>query len=171
MKKNNDIKKIIEEVKEIETKQLGLTNLENFKNKNIMTFGTFDLFHVGHKKIIEHAKKIAGDNSRLFIGVSSDKWNRLKGKISKEDQNIRRRKVLEEYPGAFVFFEDHDKPEESWPELWDKHDIDLIVMGGDHSENLSYINDKTTPKGSNMNIVFYERTPKISSTLLRSGIK
>lgn len=165
----NKIEKIIKEAEDIETKQLDDTDLDKYIGARIMTFGTFDLFHIGHKKIIDHAKFIAQSNTNLFIGVSSDKWNSKKGKKSQQSQEIRKKYLEEQYPGAVVFFEDHNLPEETWPQLWDEYEIDLIIMGGDHFENLAYINDVVTPVGKNMKISFYERTPKISSTLLRGN--
>ncbi len=40
--------------------------------KTIITFGTFDLFHIGHLNILERARK-HGDN--LIVGISSDELN------------------------------------------------------------------------------------------------
>ena len=43
--------------------------------KTIITFGTFDVFHMGHLRILQRAKSL-GD--RLVVGVSSDALNRRK---------------------------------------------------------------------------------------------
>lgn len=149
--------------KEIETK----TKSKDFKGKKIITFGTFDLFHNGHSKIINHALRIAGKPENLIIAVSSDKWNKLKNKESFQSQKERMNLVKKQYPKSKVILEDHENPEESWPFLWDEYDVELIVMGGDHLENLSYINNEITPNGKQMKIVFFERTPNISSSILR----
>lgn len=162
-----NIDKLKEEIKGYKTKQKDNIDLSLFLGKKVMTFGTFDLLHIGHKKIIDHALRIAGKEENLVIGVSSDRWNNLKGKAACENQEQRREKILKSYPKAKVIFEDHFKAEETWPLLWDEHNISLIVMGGDHVDNLSYINKIRTPKGAEMKISFFERTPKISSTLLR----
>jgi glycerol-3-phosphate cytidylyltransferase len=39
---------------------------------NVITYGTFDLFHIGHLRLLERAAAL-GD--RLFVGVSTDKFN------------------------------------------------------------------------------------------------
>ncbi len=136
----------------------------------ILTFGTFDLLHLGHINIIESAYKL-NKNAIVFIGVSSDKWNELKGKAAHQSQEERVEVIKSKYPNAEVFLEDHTKPEETWPMLWDKYDIDLIVMGGDHRVNLDYINKTITPNGKKMKIMFFDRTPGISSTELRENLK
>lgn len=43
----------------------------------VLTYGTFDLFHVGHLKLL---KRLAELGDRLVVGVSSDSFNRIKGK-------------------------------------------------------------------------------------------
>ena len=45
------------------------------KKHTVITFGTFDLFHVGHLRIFERAKSM-GDH--LVVGVSSDELNKKK---------------------------------------------------------------------------------------------
>ena len=49
------------------------------KNKKIITFGSFDLFHIGHLRILEKAKQY-GDY--LIVGISTDELNEAKGKKS-----------------------------------------------------------------------------------------
>ena len=52
----------------------------------VITYGTFDLFHYGHKRLLERARAL-GDY--LIVGVSSDKMCKLKGKIAYLDQMKR----------------------------------------------------------------------------------
>jgi len=48
------------------------------KPKTVITFGTFDLFHIGHKRILERARALAGENGKLVVGISSDVFSVLK---------------------------------------------------------------------------------------------
>lgn len=45
--------------------------------KTVITYGTFDLFHIGHLKLLERARAL-GD--RLIVAVSTDEFNAVKGK-------------------------------------------------------------------------------------------
>ena len=49
------------------------------KEVTVITFGTFDLLHVGHVSILERARQLG---TRLVVGVSSDACNTSKGKTS-----------------------------------------------------------------------------------------
>ena len=45
--------------------------------KTVITYGTFDLFHIGHLKLLQRIKNL-GD--KLIVGVSTDEFNTIKGK-------------------------------------------------------------------------------------------
>ena len=46
--------------------------------KIIITYGTFDLFHVGHVRLL---KRLSGMGDKLIVGISTDEFNKMKGKI------------------------------------------------------------------------------------------
>ena len=47
------------------------------EEKIIITYGTFDMFHIGHLNLLKRLKALG---SKLYVGVSSDTFNELKGK-------------------------------------------------------------------------------------------
>ena len=53
------------------------TILKDIKHKTVLTYGTFDMFHIGHLKLLERLSKL-GD--KLIVAVSSDEFNMIKGK-------------------------------------------------------------------------------------------
>lgn len=116
----------------------------------VITFGTFDLLHIGHLNILEKAAEL-GD--KLVVGVSSDNLNmKKKGRIPIIPQSDRMRIV-----GALscvdqVFLEESL---ELKPEYVKGYKADVIVMGGDWKGKFDDLG---------ITAVYLDRTPAISTT-------
>ena len=125
--------------------------------KKVITYGTFDLFHVGHLNIIKRAKAL-GDY--LVVAVSSDEFNAQKGnKAYHCDQD--RKTILEaiRYVDEVIF-------EESWDQKIDdikKHDIDVFVMGDDWEGKFDYLKEYCE-------VVYLPRTKGISTTKIKDDL-
>ena len=55
--------------------------------KKVITYGTFDLLHRGHIRLLERAKAL-GDY--LIVGVTSDNFDRMRGKINNQQTLMER---------------------------------------------------------------------------------
>ena len=125
--------------------------------KKVITYGTFDLFHVGHLNIIKRAKAL-GDY--LVVAVSSDEFNAQKGK--KAYHCDRDRKTILEairYVDEVIF-------EESWDQKIDdikKHDIDVFVMGDDWEGKFDELKEYCE-------VVYLPRTKGISTTKIKDDL-
>ena len=120
--------------------------------KKIITFGTFDLFHIGHLKILERAKAL-GDY--LIVGISTDQLNfskKQKTPICSEDDRMKiisALKCVDE-----VFFEESLELKRSYIK---KHGADLLVMGDDWKGKFDEF--KTL-----CDVQYLTRTPSVSTT-------
>lgn len=127
-------------------------------NKNtIITYGTFDLLHVGHIRLLKRIKKL-GDN--LIVGLSTDEFNLVKGKKSIYSF-ADRKEILEslEYVDKVI-------PENNWEQkITDikKHQVDLFVMGDDWSGKFDYLMEFTE-------VCYLPRTQGISTTDVKSVV-
>lgn len=123
--------------------------------KRVITFGTFDLLHVGHLKILERAKSL-GDH--LIVGVSTDKLNASKGKYSvfSQEQRLAYVQALGCVDEAFLE-ESLEKKDEYIREL----QADLLVMGDDWSGKFDWVSCETQ---------YLSRTPEVSSTQIKTEI-
>lgn len=127
-------------------------------NIKIITYGTFDLFHKGHLNILKRAKEM-GDY--LIVGVSSDAFNKGKGKecfYSQEDRMeiVRAIKYVDE-----VILED------SWEQKNDdiaRCNIDIFVMGDDWKGKFDYLSELCE-------VCYLERTAGISTTKIKNDLK
>ena len=124
----------------------------------VLTYGTFDTLHYGHIKLLERARSL-GD--RLIVGLSTDEFNRGKGK--KSHFNYAERKTFLEA----VRYVDLVIPEESWDQkLRDVHTykVDVFTIGDDWAGEFDFLADVCR-------VVYMPRTPAISSTLIRNNVQ
>jgi len=122
--------------------------------KRIVTYGTFDIFHSGHVNLLQRAKAL-GDE--LYVGLSSDAFNKKKHKQSLLDFENRKR-VLES-----ICYVDFVFPEESWEQKRDdilKYKIDIFVMGDDWAGEFDFLK-------CYCDVIYFPRTPDISTTMLK----
>ncbi|WP_392563877.1 adenylyltransferase/cytidyltransferase family protein [Orbus wheelerorum] len=120
----------------------------------IITYGTFDYFHYGHFMLL---KRAAALGSSLIVGLSSDEFNLQKNKQSLLDFD-KRKEVLES-----LNFIDSIFPENSWEQKVEdikNHNIDILVMGSDWNMKFDYLKKYC-------DVVYLERTPKISTSLIK----
>lgn len=93
--------------------------------KRILTYGTYDLLHYGHIRLLKRAKAM-GDY--LVVAISTDEFNAIKGK--KAYHNYETRKEMLEA----VRYVDLVIPEKNWEQKRDDvkdYKIDVVVMGSD----------------------------------------
>jgi glycerol-3-phosphate cytidylyltransferase len=120
--------------------------------RTVITFGTFDVFHVGHVRVLKRAAEL-GD--RLVVGVSSDALNfSKKGRapVFNEDERLEIISSLRVVDGVFL--------EESLEKKRDyivEHHADVLVMGDDWTGRFDWVKDVCE-------VVYLPRTPSVSTT-------
>lgn len=125
--------------------------------KKVITYGTFDLLHVGHINILRRAKAL-GDY--LVVAISTDEFNALKGKkayYSYED----RKTILEA-----IKYVDEVIPENNWEQkIQDVKDynIDTFVMGHDWEGKFDFLKDYCE-------VIYLPRTEGISTTKIKKDL-
>ena len=127
--------------------------------RRVITFGTFDLFHIGHLNIIERAK---AQGDYLIVGVSSDALNfskKLKYPVCPQESRVRIVAALK--AADEVFFEESL---ELKAEYIKKYKADVLVMGDDWKGKFDEFE-------SICEVVYLDRTPSISTTQLIEIIK
>lgn len=123
--------------------------------KTVITFGTYDLFHVGHLRLLERARAL-GD--RLVVGVSTDALNIAKKKFSPsipEKDRIDIIRALRCVDEAFY--------EESLEQKGDyirQYKADILVMGHDWEGRFDHFRDLCE-------VVYLPRTEGVSTTQIR----
>ncbi|HHZ8504445.1 TPA: adenylyltransferase/cytidyltransferase family protein [Morganella morganii] len=127
--------------------------------KKIITFGTFDVFHVGHINILERAAAL-GDY--LIVGVSSDKLNFDKKSRYPIYNEADRMKIIQS-----LKFVDQVFIEESLElklEYIKKYNADILVMGDDWTGRFDWVK-------SDCDVIYLPRTPSISTTEIIEVVK
>jgi glycerol-3-phosphate cytidylyltransferase len=122
--------------------------------KRVLTYGTFDLFHVGHIRLLERARSL-GDY--LVVGVSTDEFNLTKGKKSVFSYS-ERATIL----GA-IRHVDQIIPENDWDQKISDvktHGINLFVMGDDWAGKFDFL-------APHCEVAYLPRTAGISTTYIK----
>lgn len=126
--------------------------------KKVITYGTFDLFHIGHLNILKRARDL-GDY--LIVAVSTDEFNALKGKICTYPYSERAEIV------RAIKYVDEVIPENNWEQkISDIRDngIDIFVMGNDWTGKFDFLKE-------HCEVVYLPRTEGISTTEIKNGLK
>ncbi|WP_105253755.1 adenylyltransferase/cytidyltransferase family protein [Pseudoalteromonas sp. T1lg75] len=118
----------------------------------VITFGTFDVFHVGHVNLLQRAAKL-GDE--LIVGVSSDALNiQKKGRAPVYSQQDRLRIIAAMSDVNRVFVEDCLTLKRRYIK---EHGADILVMGDDWRGKFDEFSDICE-------VIYLPRTPSISTT-------
>jgi glycerol-3-phosphate cytidylyltransferase len=121
----------------------------------VITYGTFDLFHEGHYRLLQRAKAL-GDY--LIVGVTTEKYDMERGKLNVIDslmtriENVRKSGFADE-----IIIEEAVGQKVSDVQ---KYHIDIFTVGSDWVGIFDYMSDYCK-------VVYLERTKNISSTMLR----
>lgn len=122
----------------------------------VITYGTYDLLHYGHIRLLERAKAL-GDY--LIVGVTADDFDKARGKINVQQTLMERIEavkatgladeiIVEEYEGQKI-------------DDVVRHNVDIFAIGSDWLGKFDYLNEYCK-------VVYLERTQGVSSTDLRS---
>lgn len=125
--------------------------------KKVITYGTYDLLHVGHINLLRRAKEL-GDY--LIVVVSSDEFNALKGK--KAFYSFEDRKTILEA----IKYVDEVLPEYNWEQKIDdvvNNKVDVFVMGDDWKGKFDFLKDYCE-------VVYLARTEGISTTQIKEEL-
>ena len=127
------------------------------KEKIVLTYGTFDMFHIGHLKLLQRLKTL-GD--RLIVAVSTDEFNSIKGK-----------KTLIPFEQRALIVQnikcvDMVISEENWEQKIDdikKYNVDIFAMGDDWKGKFDFLKDYCE-------VIYLPRTQNISTTELKKEL-
>lgn len=126
--------------------------------KTVLTYGTFDLFHIGHLNLLKRARAL-GD--KLIVAVSTDEFNAGKGKTTLMPFEHRVELLRS------VRFVDEVIAETCWEQkITDvqRLDVDVFVIGDDWQGKFDFLQEFCE-------VVYLPRTDNISSTDLKKAIQ
>lgn len=125
--------------------------------KKVITYGTFDMFHIGHLKLLQRLAEL-GDE--LVVAVSTDKFNEEKCKkvlIPYE----QRAEIVANIKGVDLVI-----PEDNWKQKQsdiEKYQIDIFAMGDDWEGKFDFLK-------SICDVIYLKRTDDISTSQLKKAL-
>tara|TARA_B110000908_G_C10106383_1_gene380955 strand:+ start:300 stop:743 length:444 start_codon:yes stop_codon:yes gene_type:complete len=135
------------------------------KNKIVgYTTGVFDLFHVGHVRLLNKAKNICDE---LIVGVTSDELVSYKNKKAIINQNERLEIVKNiKSVDQVIFQEDMDKFK-----MWEKLKFDIMFVGDDWKGTKKWNDLEKVFKKVGVKIIYFPYTKGTSSTIINNTLK
>jgi glycerol-3-phosphate cytidylyltransferase len=127
--------------------------------KRVITFGTFDLFHIGHLNILRRAAKLG---EQLIVGVSSDKLTydkKAKLPVYNEDDRMQIVKAIQYVDEVFL-----EESLDLKAHYIQQHRADVLVMGDDWEGRFDDME-------AYCEVVYLPRTEGISTTELVDSLK
>ena len=124
------------------------------KEKVVLTYGTFDMFHVGHLNLLNRLKSLG---TKLVVAVSTDEFNALKGKKTLIPFDQRALIVQNIKCVDMVISEDN------WEQKIEdvkKYNIDIFAMGDDWEGKFDFLKEYCE-------VIYLPRTENISTTQLK----
>lgn len=117
----------------------------------VITFGTFDLYHIGHVNLLERASKYG----KIIVGLSSDEFNlKKKGRLPIYNYEMRKQ-ILENNKHVLEVFKEESM--EKKREYILKYKADILIMGNDWEAKFDYLSDICK-------VIYLKRTDNISTT-------
>lgn len=126
-------------------------------SKTVITYGTFDMFHIGHLKLLQRLGEIS---DKLIVAVSTDEFNSKKGKKTLIPYSQRAEIVNSINCVDLVI------PEDSWDQkITDikDYDVSVFAMGDDWVGEFDYLNEFCK-------VLYLSRTENISTTKLKKSL-
>lgn len=125
--------------------------------KVLLTYGTFDMFHIGHARLLKRLKKRC---DYLIVGLSTDEFNEIKGKKTLIPYK-QRKKILES-----IKYVDKVIPEKNWNQKIKnikKYNINIFAMGDDWKGKFDDLED-------HCEVLYLKRTKDISTSQLKKSL-
>lgn len=126
--------------------------------RRVITYGTFDLLHYGHIRLLKRAKEL-GDY--LIVALSTDEFNWSSKQKKSYFSYVERQQLLES-----IRYVDLVIPEENWEQKRQDiqlYRVDTFVMGDDWSGKFDFLKDLCQ-------VVYLPRTPEISTTQIKKDL-
>lgn len=128
--------------------------------KVVITYGTFDLFHIGHLRLLERAKSLS-EGGTLIVAVSTDEFNR----------DAKHKKTVIPYSDRAAIVSalkcvDRVIPEKCWGQKASdiaKYGVDIFVIGDDWEGKFDFLK-------SQCEVIYLPRTVGISSTDIKESL-
>ncbi|WP_369413773.1 glycerol-3-phosphate cytidylyltransferase [Halomonas alkalisoli] len=126
-------------------------------SKTVITYGTFDMFHIGHLRLL---RRLAELGDRLIVAVSTEEFNAEKGKKTLIPYDQRTEII------RAIRYVDEVIPEHSWEQKLDdvrRYDVSIFAIGEDWKGRFDFLKPYC-------DVIYLPRTEGISSTELKRSL-